>query len=67
MLPGFPPVTEEGGDAALDHLPKAGQVDIEPLQDADGRAFSFPDDAEQQVLHTDVIVTESQGPLHGCT
>ena len=52
-----------GRDAALDHFPKSGEVDVEPFQDADGRAFSFPDDAEQKMLHADVVVAQTKGLL----
>ena len=60
MLPGFPQ-RHWRGYAALDHLPQPGEVDVQSLQNADSGAFSFADDAEEQMLHADVIVTQSKG------
>ena len=50
-----------GRNAALDHLAQTRQVHIESFQDTDGRTLSLPDDTEQKVLDSDVIVPQPKG------
>ncbi len=60
-VPGIARLRSIRGNAALYHLPQARKVDIESFEDADGSAFPFTDDAEQEVLHSDVVVPQPQG------
>ena len=45
---------------AFHQLAQLLKVAIEPLEDADGRAFTFFDDAQKEVFHTDVIVSQTK-------
>ena len=38
-----------------------GRSTLSPFENANGRAFTFTDDAEQQVLHANVVMPQPQG------
>ena len=50
-----------GPDRILDRLLQLVEVHAEIPEDLDGNPFPFPDDAEEQVLRPDVVVTEPEG------
>ena len=50
-----------GPDRAFHEFAELLQVAIQPLKDAHSGAFSFFDDAQQQVFHPDVVVAQAKG------
>ena len=50
-----------GPDRTLDELPQFLEVTIQPFQNANCGAFTFFDDAEEEVFHTDVVVPQTKG------
>ena len=60
-VPGIPGLRRIRGNAAFYHLPQARKVDIESFEDANRSAFTFANDAEQEVLHANVVVPQPQG------
>ena len=55
LLHGLPAASDDG----LDFLTDLGEVDAERLQHLSGEALALGDDAEQNVLGSDVIVAEA--------
>ena len=50
-----------GPDRAFHEFAEFLQVAIQPLKDANSGAFSFFDDAQQQVFHSNVVVAQAKG------